>query len=661
MKINSLSVLILLICWNLSLLAQAPLPGGVKDAKLWYAPELINDQGVFKNKLEDNQYFIFDSSNSLTNKDLLMNFNSIALFDETSTNLNIPFYLSESSKITVFTVYHPTDSLLDKTIWEIKKNDNSQLIHTTKRVADLDSKNYLNFVDRRIDIPVLSTYVQHKEKDSITISSLELLVGGNYSQDLPIVPYHGKLAEIIIFNRVLNPEEKLRIESYLSIKYGIPLSQETPTSYLNSLGEIIYDIDSNSKFSNNIIGIGKDSLSTLNQKQSTNSLRSGFPILGFGQFNESNIDNTSSIQNDQFILCGDNGSRSRFNKKTSGLLLNLEREWMVATTGQNINTYPSFLHFEKELLEEIPLEEGEIFWLTVDRSGTGKYPLGQVDFYPIENSLEDDKIQFSNILWDTDLSGKDLFTLSIGGKMIPKYWITPPTCFPETNGTLHIGVEGGSPPYSISIEKLDSNFKINQSIEDNRLVDFNDIPQGEFFLTISDNRNNIITETFFVQSDDAIEIDLADAYTMNLSNPILLNTNIQEDASIEWRGPNDFYANQQEISISSPGEYSLTIDFNGCLSHKKFQVNGYEKSNFKAVQLYPNPIERNAEFSLKINLYEPAPIKMSIHDNQGKNYLQRILDGSDFYFFNEKINQAGIYFITLESLGFLSTQKIIVE
>jgi len=645
----------------LFLSAQQVQPGGVAGDCLWLIAENTNQEQILKNKITGETFQGINNSNSSTAKDMLLNFNPAVNFAENSASLYIPLNFNESSKLSVFTVYASSDAQSDKVVWEINKNEETQLLHTSKRIADMQSKNYLNFFDWKFDVPVLSTYVQYKAKDSVAISELKMLVGNATLQDLPIVPFEGKLAEIILFNRVLSPIEKLKIESYLSLKYGIPLSQDTPVSYYNSLGEIIWDADANLAFSKNIIGIGRDDLSDLYQKQSTNSIQSNFPILGFGALKENNASNAFTLQNSEFILLGESEERPRFTRKIIGQPLHLEKDWMVSAIGSNTSSYSTFLNFHKIHLEESSLKTNETFWLSVDRSGTGLYPLGEVDFFPLENELDDLEIQFSNIFWDTDGSDKDVFTLSKGPEMFPKYWISPPTCTPETTGALHVGVEGGTAPYEINIEKLNTNLNLHQSTNTNDLIEFNSLPQGEYLLTIQDARNKIHTESIFIQSSDALEVVLDDVYTIELSDHMTLNANVDEEAVIGWHGPNNLFSNQQTFNISQPGAYLLNVEYNGCLSQKRFQVHGYEQSNIKSVQLFPNPVEAKSDFYLKVNLHEIAALHLSVTDNLGRTYKKKTFEGSNFYFLNEKIQVAGIYYITFESLNFQKTLKLVVN
>ncbi|HMJ67430.1 MAG TPA: T9SS type A sorting domain-containing protein [Cyclobacteriaceae bacterium] len=106
----------------------------------------------------------------------------------------------------------------------------------------------------------------------------------------------GDLAEVILYNSILTNAERLRVESYLAIKYGVTLDQTVSTDYVNSAGITIYPatLTSHDAYDNNIAGIGRDDLSGLNQVASQSS-NPGSIVRIF---------NPGSMVNDEFLLWG---------------------------------------------------------------------------------------------------------------------------------------------------------------------------------------------------------------------------------------------------------------------------------------------------------------------------------------------------------------------
>src|SRR5690606_18950566 len=87
--------------------------------------------------------------------------------------------------------------------------------------------------------------------------------------------YQGGIPEVFAYDidhqNNFTENEKLRINTYLAIKYGITLTDEagigTP-NYLASSSDIVWDATVNSDYDNNIFGIARDDMSLLHQKQS---------------------------------------------------------------------------------------------------------------------------------------------------------------------------------------------------------------------------------------------------------------------------------------------------------------------------------------------------------------------------------------------------------
>ena len=117
----------------------------------------------------------------------------------------------------------------------------------------------------------------------------------------------GQQNEMIVFADKLTDEEVNRVESYLAIKYGQTLSKEQNRNYLSAAGTVVWDGSSTSYY-NNILGIARDNTSALHQKQSQSVNDGQKLIIGAGNsLANTNIDNTNSLAEGQFLMIGDNG------------------------------------------------------------------------------------------------------------------------------------------------------------------------------------------------------------------------------------------------------------------------------------------------------------------------------------------------------------------
>lgn len=142
--------------------------------------------------------------------------------------------------------------------------------------------------------------------------------------------FNGNIAEIAVYNTGLSSANVNRVESYLALKYGIPLS----TNYVNSAGTTIFT--TSSPYNDDIFGIGRDDGSGLIQKQShpnDDSVR-----VFIGTLAASNTANTGAFSaNHQYLMIGGNTGKlsATSSEMPSGVNTRIEREWKVTNTGFN--------------------------------------------------------------------------------------------------------------------------------------------------------------------------------------------------------------------------------------------------------------------------------------------------------------------------------------
>ena len=155
---------------------------------------------------------------------------------------------------------------------------------------------------------------------------------------------NGEIAEIICYSSKKTGVELVKIESYLSIKYGITISNTsggTNGNYYNSNGDLIWDASVNSGYHHDVIGIGKDNTNKLNQKQSKTT-ESKLTIFVDNLAN-SNSSNTGTISNNQsFVMVGHNNGSLKSDsiidlESPTEIKHRLSREWKITNTNFDDN------------------------------------------------------------------------------------------------------------------------------------------------------------------------------------------------------------------------------------------------------------------------------------------------------------------------------------
>lgn len=193
--------------------------------------------------------------------------------------------------------------------------------------------------------------------------------------------FNGQLAELIVFNRsVTSAEERLKIFSYLAIKYGISIK----TNIISSAGTIIWDATANATYNNAVFGLGRDDNSDL-MVTTSNSIETGSGD-GAGQPGTANIilSEPSSLVNDNnFLVIGNNGDPLTISVTDIPAAAigsqRLVREWKVQHTG-NVGTIN--LDFDFTGIDNIPgIGTLMDFRLVVDADGDGDFTTGNQRYY----------------------------------------------------------------------------------------------------------------------------------------------------------------------------------------------------------------------------------------------------------------------------------------
>lgn len=127
--------------------------------------------------------------------------------------------------------------------------------------------------------------------------------------------FNGRVAEFVVYNNssAMTATDRQKIQSYLALKYGLTLNLAGVPGYLASDGSTYFDAAANAGYLKHITGIGRDSITALNQKQSL-SLDTGVVTIALGNtVATSNALNTSTITNDKsFFVIGDDGASAAF-------------------------------------------------------------------------------------------------------------------------------------------------------------------------------------------------------------------------------------------------------------------------------------------------------------------------------------------------------------
>ena len=213
------------------------------------------------------------------------------------------------------------------------------------------------------------------------------LLGGNTAEG---TFFNGKIAEAIVFPSVLNDLNLMRLHTYLSIKYGLPISNDLDNNgtvnetvsgtikegdFIASNGTtIVWDYDANTGYTSNVFGLGRDDLQGLNQKVSKAVIDDAILIMATQNDFTSLNNEVSRAQlpaDVSFVLAGDNmGINSWSGIDAPDDFLLLSKKWKTQVTG-TINDINLQFDVDNALFDVPEVLSGSDYYLIVDTANDG--------------------------------------------------------------------------------------------------------------------------------------------------------------------------------------------------------------------------------------------------------------------------------------------------
>lgn len=385
-----------LLLLSSSLHAQSP--GGIGQPSLW---------------LQGN--FFSESAPART-----VNFNPATTIEGVGRQITISPNIEDLRRATIFTVYQGTGPDQEKTVWQMNgvfgdlllstrqvssKSGKMTMVFAKKESATSEAKNPQTF---------LSTYLRRQPKSTVPENKWDkknvIQFGGAASANVA-GQSSGLAAEFIVYETVLKEKEIAKVETYLAIKYGITLQR----NYVNSLGEMIWNRESDPLYSNNIAGIGRDDHATLYQKQSASGSSSDGLTIGIDNIAPTNASNTGQLNDRDYLLWGDNARPFTLNRDANAGktdLLLTERKWLVKSSGRTAGTISTELNIDtKTLLPAFYPKEN--FYLVIDHSGYGDFAPKNCTYRTPDSLSADGIASFRNVRWETNRSGKIVFSFGL--------------------------------------------------------------------------------------------------------------------------------------------------------------------------------------------------------------------------------------------------------
>lgn len=674
------NILSLLFIFNVSiLLGQSP--GGVSGSEIWCKINKVTPTGSTL------QYKDFSTSNKAITTGVgtvltpsFFNFNYSFTYDNTD-------YISYLSKLeslkdaTVFIVTLPTTPSdpsikygLISTNWNVtvpagSTNEQAFQLSTSTFEKDAISITYPSSSGSRPNGRI-NTLLWHDFNSEKIVNSY----GSNGESNVFVGKaftgtenFAGEIPEFIVYRKALNDKEKWRVESYLALKYGITLQPQV--NYYTSKNQIFWHKENNAIFKNQIFGLGRDSNSSLYQKQSTSVHDASVlkkMIFWTGGLQTDNNLNTAYIEDQSFLTIGDNNAPELPNVTLSNGIKKIDKTWLVEKFGPSTHNLNTNIKYKPNT--SIALNANEAFWLVVDKNATNTtlstFNGSGISYFPVASFDTNGYAVCNNLKWASDTSTFNQFTFGVGPRMLILPTVSPMAC-DDTQGDVHISIKGGQPTFTINVHGTDNtyNLQLSQPTFDLDLS----LNVGSYQVTVTDATGYTQTATFEVSSTPGIELELGPDQLLLTGNTIVLDASTQvtsSNAVYQWYHDDNPIATTPSITVSEGGNYYCIItDSNtNCTVQDDIDiiiVQPLDKGNYSGV--YPNPAKATEKFHVLVHLEEIAPVTISIFDVSGKELIVKTLEGDAMYESTFELNISGMYFIKVESSGYSTTHKIIIN
>ena len=206
--------------------------------------------------------------------------------------------------------------------------------------------------------------------------------------------FNGDIAELLEFKSDLDATQRTRVQSYLALKYGLTLDRTGLGNAYTSGGDKAVYSDSN--YWNSIIGLGRDSVTGLDQRVSRSTQKIGtgdlwvqqgdspLTIATSADFTSANGGTRRQLDPGQYLVLGDNnGALNTLSASAMGRNNNrLPRVWRAQNTGVR----SVFLGLEAAKVSLT--DTGRLYLFVESGAGAdGSFPADRTHAYALSNTL----------------------------------------------------------------------------------------------------------------------------------------------------------------------------------------------------------------------------------------------------------------------------------
>jgi len=585
----------------------------------------------------------------------LLNYNPALTFNGVDDSIRIPYNLDSLSEVTIIAVFQAADTT-EASVWGTGNALARKTMMTTRQVAGPGGK--IDSIASVGNFAMLVTVIQNWNADS-NLSPTAFMTLGSAGRQVAFPAFKGKVAELLVFDRSLDVLTQIQYETYLAIKYGIPL---TKGNYVSAGAAVLWDADKNKDFSHRIAGLGRENFLSLNQKQSVSALDSdSLLIVSAGKLADSNAANKDSIASGNYLVWGDNKGALNTARTKDGQLDVVNRKFLMSASGPVISGLGTTIRFNVRQVPAFPTG----YWLVVDPHGQSDLSADSLT-YIFPDSLSSDSVAiYRNVKWDRDRSGKDLFAFAQARDLLLQlHVLDSPTCSDPQAGKALLQAISGVGPYAYRVINSKSE-TINAGYLDDstRSREIGHLAMGNYMIILTDAKGNLSQRslTMDVPQAQALQVDLGESQVLPAGGQILLDASRSIAAgtaqSYQWQSNTGFNSAAPGISVREPGTYTVTVTSTaGCVFTDSVTITG---AGQQQVVVYPTP-STDGNFTVSVSLPKAGDASVAIYDLNGNKLQEMAGQHNTEYRFSGHIATAGLYMVSVKTDKGKESRKLLI-
>lgn len=447
------------------------------------------------------------------------------------------------------------------------------------------------------------------------------------------------ILEIIYIPKIISDFAKEKIETYLSLKYGLSLKENQ--IYRSVENDTLWNPNSLAAFSNDVTGVGNDFENFYNKKNAFNYNLNGIIISSDTIFNNNNYalwghNNKSNIIINQSDLDNQNFRIWHFNKKVDSL-------------DQRIFNLKIKQNFLDSIVDSLAINERIYMYVSNYNSGD-EIELYSGNYYEGEINIDNDLI-FDNIFLEN--ASRFIFVKAPDMNLVAR---NIANC--EQSEKVIFDFEGVQFPVDLTI-KNNTCLRRYKVKEKDFYID--DLEAGFYTVEMKSEFGDVKTINIEVKQKDIFNINLDKTWVLNsegLVNVFPVIESKEDNLEFQWFLENELVGNEKEFLADKQGDYLLQVSNGICQKQYNFKV---VKSSNSNISVYPNPVKVNEFVFVEIGeTLRSEALEIKVNDINGR-LLQIYNFEKNKSLSKIKFEREGVFILNVTTSTDKYSYKVIVQ